>query len=69
MNGLHNTIKFTIEYSDNQINFLDTTTQVDKTTGKIYTTLYTKETDKHAYYTTQVHTPHTVKQWVHMDNS
>ena len=49
MKSLHNTIKFTLEYSATSINFLDTSTKVDKTTGKIYTTLYQKATDTHSY--------------------
>ncbi len=45
MNEQHPTIKFTMEYSKEQVNFLDTIFRVDKTAGTLYTELYTNETD------------------------
>ena len=41
-------IKFTVEISDEQINFLDTTLHLT-TSGAIWTDLYTKPTDSHNY--------------------
>ncbi len=49
MNSSHRTIKFTAEISEEEINFLDTTVKVDKSTNEIYTDLYTKDTDTQNY--------------------
>ena len=49
INSLHNTIKFTMEFSRNEICFLDTLVKVDPLDNKLYTTLYTKPTDTHSY--------------------
>jgi hypothetical protein len=48
LNNVHPTIKFTMEHSNIQINFLDTTVKIDQN-RKMYTTLYTKPTDTHTY--------------------
>ena len=48
LNSAHKQIKFTMEKSLNKINFLDTTVKVD-TKNKLYTDLYTKDTDSHNY--------------------
>ena len=46
-NTFHSTIKFTAECSDSDVVFLDT--RVKRNGRKLYTTLYTKETDTHSY--------------------
>ena len=48
LNTCHETIKFTIEWSHEEINFLDTTVKRDRT-NKMYTDLYTKPTDTNSY--------------------
>jgi len=48
LNSVHPSIKFTHEASPASVNFLDTTVIKDHT-GHLYTTLYTKPTDTHAY--------------------
>ena len=47
INLFHPTIKFTAEYSEDRVNFLDTTAILDGT--RIHTDLYTKPTDTHQY--------------------
>jgi hypothetical protein len=49
LNSQHHSIKFTMEYSTESINFLDTTVKIDPTTRELYTTLYTKPTDTQDY--------------------
>jgi len=46
-NQLHPTIKFTAEWSPNQVVFLDTIVKCEG--NLLYTDLYTKETDTHSY--------------------
>jgi len=48
-NNHHETIKFTAEYSSDQVVFLDTIVHIDKTEDIVYTSLYTKPTDTHSY--------------------
>jgi len=48
LNTSHPTIKFTYESSPESVTFLDTRVIKDHS-GKLYTTLYTKPTDTHAY--------------------
>ncbi len=48
LNSVHATIKFTAEWSETEINFLDTKVKVSND-RKLYTTLYTKPTDTHTY--------------------
>ncbi len=48
LNSVHPTIKFTTEWSETDINFLDTSVKVSKD-RKLYTTLYKKPTDTHTY--------------------
>jgi hypothetical protein len=48
LNHCHPTIKFTSEKSTTNINFLDTTVNIDNS-GKLYTNLYCKPTDSHNY--------------------
>ena len=48
LNSQHHSIKFTSEWSRNQISFLDTTVK-RATTGNLYTDLYTKPTDSNSY--------------------
>ena len=58
LNNIHPTIKFTSEYSNEKIAFLDTTVKIDDDLT-LYTTLYEKPTDTHLYlhYTSSHHTP------------
>jgi hypothetical protein len=49
LNDGHPTIKFTSEYSLEELNFLDTTVKIDPITRELYTTLYSKPTDTHDY--------------------
>ena len=61
LNSVHNSIKFTIDMSPLQINFLDTTVKLDAN-RKMYTTLYTKPTDSHTYlHYTSAHPTHQKK--------
>ncbi|XP_070548154.1 uncharacterized protein [Ptychodera flava] len=46
-NSIHPSLKFTIEYSDTEISFLDTKMMMRE--NKIHTTVYSKPTDKHSY--------------------
>ena len=48
LNRVHESIKFTAEYSKKQVVFLDMITMVDST-KRISTTLYVKPTDNHGY--------------------
>ncbi len=47
LNDLHDTIKFTVEYTQDRANFLDTTVYFQD--QRLHTTLYTKPTDSHSY--------------------
>ena len=47
LNSCHPTIKFTMDYSDTTINFLDVS--VTKNSTKLSTDLFTKDTDSHQY--------------------
>jgi hypothetical protein len=49
MNSQHESIKFTMEYSPKEVNFLDTTVVLDDLHRRLYTKLYTKPTDTHSY--------------------
>ena len=48
LNNSHSTIKFTVEYSLESINFLDTIVNLTME-GLLWTDLYTKDTDTHDY--------------------
>jgi hypothetical protein len=48
LNSCHRTIKFTSEYSTQQVTFLDTVAKVDENM-RLYTDLYCKPTDSHNY--------------------
>ena len=61
LNSLHETIKFTMEFSPDNINFLDTTVKVN-TNRTLYTTLYTKPTDTHLYLLYESAHPDSVKK-------
>ena len=50
LNSIHQTIKFTYEFSTEEINFLDTTVYIDKITIKIKTKLYIKPTEGNFFY-------------------
>ena len=58
LNGIHKTIKFTHEFSQSQINLLDTTVKVGDN-RELCTTLFEKPTDTHLYlhYTSSRHAP------------
>ena len=57
MNDKHLTLKFTAEWSQTSINFLDVT--VSLTGGKVTTDLYVKPTDSHQYlHTSSCHPYH-----------
>ncbi len=59
MNEQHPTIKCTMEYSKEKVNFLDTIVRVDDASGKLYTELYTKKTYTHNYlHYTSAHAKH-----------
>ena len=47
LNAVHPTIKFTVEYSKDRVNFLDVTTIAHN--GRIVSDLHVKETDNHGY--------------------
>ena len=49
MNSYHETIKFTMEFSQDKIVFLDTLVKKAKFTNKLLVELYTKPTDTHNY--------------------
>ena len=48
LNNFHKSIKFTIEYSEKEINFLDTTVYRTLGTSQLGVTFFTKETDTHS---------------------
>ena len=48
INGVHPSIKFECQYSQQKINFLDTYVHIDQS-GNLRTSLYTKPTDRNAY--------------------
>lgn len=59
--SFHPSIKFTAEYSKTDINFLDTIVKKGPT-GKLYTDLYVKPTDKSNYlHFSSAHPPHCKK--------
>ena len=61
LNSQHPSIKFTLEYSYKQINFLDTTA-ILTTEGRLQSTLYCKPTDTHSYlHFTSCHPHHVCK--------
>eukprot|EP00111_Clytia_hemisphaerica_P014126 TCONS_00041609-protein len=45
LNNIHPTIKFTMEYSTKEINFLDTTIYIDEKTSKLKSKVFIKPTD------------------------
>jgi len=49
LNTQHKTIKFELNYSHNEINFLDTIIYIDKNTNTLHSKLYTKPTAKNQY--------------------
>ena len=49
LNNFHDTIKFTVDTSKTEINFLDTTVKINGETGRLYTDLYRKPTDVNNY--------------------
>ena len=60
LNGAHDSIKFTAEWSSERVNFLDV--QVIKQGNKLVTDLFTKPTDTHQLlHRTSCHPSHTKK--------
>ncbi len=57
LNSCYRTIKFTFEYSETSLPFLDTNTTIG-TDGVVYATLYSKPTDTHPYLQYQSCHPH-----------
>ncbi|XP_070576377.1 uncharacterized protein [Ptychodera flava] len=57
-NSFHNTINFTMEYSDNAINFLDTTVKIRD--DHLETSLYRKPTDSRSIFNHPVFTHSTL---------
>ena len=53
LNAFHPAIKFTMNYSPNQINYLDVLLGEDESGKTLRTSLYTKPTDTHQYLPTQ----------------
>ena len=61
LNTSHSSIKFTLEHSIQEINFLDTLVKKDNN-NKLYTDLYTKKTDTNSYlHYESAHPPHCKK--------
>ena len=56
LNPFDTNIKFTYEYSDKRVSFLDL--QVDIVEGKLITSLFVKSTDRHQYL-------HYSSSWAH----
>ncbi|KAK6175800.1 hypothetical protein SNE40_014189 [Patella caerulea] len=49
MNSMHDTIKFTAEYSRERVSFLDTWVNFNQISNKLHFDLYNKPTDSHSY--------------------
>ena len=60
INNVHHSIKFTVEYSFTNINFLDTT--VYKSNNKLYTKVYKKPTDRSLYLHSNSYHPNNLKR-------
>ena len=61
LNSCHDTIKFTAEFSQSAVNFLDTTVHINND-GSLHTDLYCKPTDAHNYLSyNSAHPEHTKK--------
>ena len=63
MNEMHPTIKYTFEYSQSQIAFLDTTVYIDQN-RKLRTKLYKKPTDRSFLLHNDSHHPKHVKEGI-----
>lgn len=60
LNSVHGTIKFTAEYSDKEVHFLDTVVYING--GLLHTKVYTKPTDKKQFlYYSSCHPRHVLK--------
>ena len=56
LNNVHPSIKFTMEYSQKQINFLDVLISQNDNESSLVTSLFTKSTNSHQYlYATSSH--------------
>ena len=61
INGAHDTINFTSEYSEKSINFLDVQVSISEN-GEVSTDLYTKPTDTHQYLQAESCHPNHIKK-------
>ncbi|XP_057290233.1 uncharacterized protein LOC130612918 [Hydractinia symbiolongicarpus] len=64
LNSIHPTIKFTYEYSTEEISFLDTTIYLDKRSRKLKTKLFIKPTDSRALLHFTSYHPHHTKRGI-----
>ena len=63
-NVFHPSIKLTLEHSEHQVNFLDTTIKIIN--GCLVTSVYKKPTDRNSYlHASSFHPPHTTKSIVY----
>ena len=66
LNSVHNTIKFTYEFSKTQVNFLDTTVYLTKESRKLKTRLFIKPTDTRSLlHSSSFHPSHTIRSVVY----
>ena len=64
LNEFHPTIKLTLEHSEQQVNFLDTTVSISN--GHLTTSIYKKPTDRASYlHGSSSHPPHTTRSIVY----
>ena len=63
-NAFHPTIEFTMDYSETEVNFLDTTVKIHD--GHLHTTLYKKSTGRRTYWhASSFHPDHTLRSIVY----
>ena len=60
INQVHQSIKFTVEYSENFINFLDTTVYISN--NRLFTKVYKKPTDRSLYLHKHSYHPENLKR-------
>ena len=60
INQVHQSIKFTVEYSENSINFLDTTVYISN--NRLFTKVYKKPTDRSLYLHKHSYHPENLKR-------
>ena len=64
LNEFHPSIKFTMEYSEKQINFLDVLVTKSDSGEKVCSSLYTKPTDTHQYLHATSYHRAVYKNWI-----